>query len=397
VTHGATLCYNKSFWQGHRFKDVNLGEDTQFGMAARALRQFVLVDAGKNMVVRAHGVDYGPDGLSSTGKPGMAAKDYSRRGNTCETSLHMGTAVVPRVPTEEVPKEFFIPLLKDMPVSNSRLIVHFRGGLGNQMFQYAFGRSLSLARNIPVFFDRSGVDHDPIRSYSMDAYDVEINFNSPLPTGKVFHIKVNDTLVFRPEVFSAPEDSILDGWWQTEKYINASVIRKELSRPRGEPNEETARIAAEIRSVKTSAFVHVRRGDYVTWCGLRPLSYYTEGMDIIRSQFPETRFFIFSDDHDWCRQNLPGIEIVNANTAGNGKAPGTEHWDLWLMSLCSHAVIANSSFGWWGAWLNPDPDRIVVAPKVWWHDTPNDTVPERWVKLDSDITLLGRTLHSRKS
>src|SRR5208282_6684744 len=107
-------------------------------------------------------------------------------------------------------------------------------------------------------------------------------------------------------------------------------------------------------------------------------------IDHIRSHSEGVKFFVFSDDPEWCKANFPEFLTIDHNKAGNGTAPGKEHEDLWLMSLCRHAIIANSSFSWWGAWLGDDqPNRVVIGPERWFV-TPNletkDIIPERWLK-----------------
>jgi Glycosyl transferase family 11 len=116
------------------------------------------------------------------------------------------------------------------------------------------------------------------------------------------------------------------------------------------------------------------------------MDYYNAAMSYVREREPEVRFFIFSDDPDWCRSTFPHDTVVGHNGWGSGnRGPATEHEDLYLMSLCNHAVICNSTFGWWGAWLGDEVTRrprIVVSPEKWSVDgKPRDIVPERWIKL----------------
>lgn len=261
--------------------------------------------------------------------------------------------------------------------------VNFMGNLGNQMFCYAFGRSVSLARGIPLYFNQDYIRRMPgIITYSMDAYDVDIRFGGP--DGPLY--KEVD-LPFDPGVYLVPENTIFNGNWQTEKYFNPEVIRKELSRPKGEPNDATKRVADELAG---QVFVHVRRGDYTNpdkheFHGCQAPEYYLRGMRYVEERVVGAKFFIFSDDPTWCRQvfQQQNVTVVDSNRAEHSEKQA--HWDLWLMSLCGHAVICNSSFGWWGAWLgDTKSSRTVIAPREWfrWNlYSSRDIVPERWMKI----------------
>lgn len=262
--------------------------------------------------------------------------------------------------------------------------VNFMGNLGNQMFCYAFGRSVSLARGIPLYFNRDYINRMPgIITYSMDVYDLGIRFGGP--EGPLY--KEVD-LPFDSGVYSAPENTVFNGNWQTEKYFNSEVIRKELGRPNGTPNYLTQRFSEEIFG-KNSVFVHVRRGDYTDpdkheFHGCQASDYYLKGMQHVEERVEEPWFFMFSDDPSWCRQvfQQKNLTIVEGNRPEHAQKQA--QWDIWLMSLCKHAVICNSSFGWWGAWLGDTSPRIVVAPKEWfrWNlYSSRDIVPERWLKI----------------
>lgn len=267
------------------------------------------------------------------------------------------------------------------------MIVQFAGGLCNQMFQFAFGQSISAKRNEPVLYWKKDLDRGCARAYSLGAFCGTPQFSIAEPTSAW----VERTFKFDPEVYDAPYGSYFVGNWQTEKYFDIPVVRAlfQLCNP---VSAATARVADEISSRSHhSCFVHIRRTDYLlpntaAYHGNMTMDYYQRAMAYVRERDPNVTFFVFSDDPAWCRSNFPGLRVVDHNKMGSGdNGPGQEHEDLHLMSLCRHAIFPNSSFGWWAAWLgDTQENRIVIAPKQWFR-TPtldfSDVVPERWVKM----------------
>jgi hypothetical protein len=178
------------------------------------------------------------------------------------------------------------------------------------------------------------------------------------------------------------------GNWQTEKYFQdiAAEVRRGFQFTKDRQPTRQAQIYEEmIRVAPISVAVHVRRGDYESYPstrehhGLLSLNYYKNAMKHIEGKIGPVRYFVFSDDLQWCEANMPGTIVK-----------GTDKYDdLYLMSLCNHAIVANSSLSWWGAWLGDDkPNRIVVAPKRWLSNPDVDTsdvVPERWIKMGDDL------------
>jgi hypothetical protein len=274
------------------------------------------------------------------------------------------------------------------------MVVDFMGGLGNQMFQYAFGRTLALINNhasvlegtqtrTDLRFRRMTKESGHIR-YMLDAYKLGLSWDFdderqyPIYGGKVPGYDEN--------VFDQAFNTRFIGYWQSERYYGpyAHVIRGELANPRIEYDAYTASLGQEIvAQVGHSAFVHVRRGDYLiprhaTFHGNLDNLYYAEAMDIVKQTDPETKFFVFSDDSEWCKQNFPSdITVIESND----RHPG---WDIWLMSLCQYGIIANSSFSWWGAWLGDHRrDGLVIAPKKWFKADVDETgiVPDRWRRV----------------
>jgi hypothetical protein len=192
---------------------------------------------------------------------------------------------------------------------------------------------------------------------------------------------------FDSQVLLLPDDVIVDGYWQSERYFAdvADLVRREFSFKRS-AGGRNAEVAAEIAACN-SVSLHVRRGDYATdpvvmaMHGVCSLDYYDRAVEYIVERVSDPVFFLFSDDPDWVREQLKvhgSVRVVDHN----GPDAGCE--DLRLMGQCNHHIIANSTFSWWGAWLNLNPDKIIVAPKQWFADESLDTtdlLPASWVKL----------------
>jgi hypothetical protein len=293
------------------------------------------------------------------------------------------------------------------------IIVKIMGGLGNQMFQYATARRMAAKANTQLLMDITSYEHmaegDTPRQYELDVYAITGNIATPeqlkkiqppgtarslpdkilrrLGMGKVWEIGEGDP-VLNPQVMAAPNNTYLTGWWQNEKYFDdiRATILDEFT-PKAAPSETNQKYLDEINKSNAVA-IHVRRGDYVTnqnanvFHGLAPIDYYNQSIEYMRSKTDSPRFFVFSDDIAWCKGNLPlGEDAVFVE--GNGGKLAYE--DIRLMQSCKHNIIANSSFSWWGAWLNENDKKIVVAPKVWFQDqdanSKTQIVPEGWVRV----------------
>jgi hypothetical protein len=286
------------------------------------------------------------------------------------------------------------------------IITRLQGGLGNQMFQYAAGLALAAARTAQLKLDLTLFDvrdGRTARRYALDCFRVSAARTTPeeleaLQSKRPLAARISQRLDPRaaarerhfhydPEVARLPDDSCLEGYWQSERYFEhaAARVRQEFTFAR-EPSGRNAELARELAAC-AAVSVHVRRGDYVSdpatraAHGLCSLDYYRCATAYVAARVREPVFVWFSDDPDWTRAHLdlgPAAIVVDHNAAHDGAE------DMRLMSLCRHHVIANSTFSWWGAWLNADPHKIVIAPERWFPDRARDTrdlLPRRWVTL----------------
>lgn|SRR5208337_1588594 len=265
------------------------------------------------------------------------------------------------------------------------MIVGLEGGLGNQMFQLAFGKSVSKARGEEIFFTKWRFDEDPSRSYGLDVFDTKIWIVSedvpPLIREPFFR--------YNPEIYTMPITTFT-GHFQTEKYFDKPLVRS-LFRLKNPPSDESRSVALDILR-QPSCFVHFRRTDNLlpekmAYHGMPSRAYYASAMNHIALNVPGVKFFFFSDEPRWCKETFPEYTTVDCNPMSTKGHPGREHEDLWLMGLCHHGIIANSTFSWWGAWLGDTrSERIVVAPKTWFGPaSPMDScdiVPERWLRFE---------------
>lgn len=280
-----------------------------------------------------------------------------------------------------------------MNIVVSRLL----GGLGNQMFQYAMGRAVSLAQCSPLVLDKRPLDqpaaHTP-RKFALDVFDIR----AAVPDHAAWQTWRNTEFQwiqesgprFMPEALSARGAVCLNGYWQSERYIRA--IRPVLQldfRLKAAPTDEMQQWARRMRqpvSGRSSVMLHVRRGDYVSLPsaaahhGVCTLAYYERSLQWLREQHGPLEVFVFSDDPAWAHTHLQGPDPMHIVSLPGAQARAAEQ-DLWLMQQCQHHVIANSSYSWWAAWLSQTDDSSIVAPRQW-VQTPGfdtrDVVPSCW-------------------
>ena len=296
------------------------------------------------------------------------------------------------------------------------IIVKLMGGLGNQMFQYAAARRLAHHHNTELKLDLTFLKGSQPgctpRSYELSPFHIQAAIASSREVAEITgrgknrlesglmrlrHATGLTTLTrnvyseshfnFDPVVLDLPDNIYLDGYWQSERYFKDidAILRKELV-VRHPLESENSKLAEEILSVN-SVSLHVRRGDYLDdpatklYHGTCGTAYYEKCVARIAEQVKDPHFYIFSDDHTLGRERVTSsfpMTIINHNGLV------TCYEDIRLMSLCKHNIIANSTFSWWGAWLNSHHEKIVLAPRKWFNRANIDTrdlLPEKWVKI----------------
>lgn len=277
------------------------------------------------------------------------------------------------------------------------IISRLYGGLGNQMFQYAAGAALAKRLNTKLYIDSGwfneikGKTNVVQRKYELNFFGIKEKNINKLTT---LSFKTKPPTLFIEKTFSYNEqfnhlsgNVILDGYWQSERYFSdqEELIRK-LFVFKDALSEKKQIDAKTIESIEDSVSLHVRRGDYVSnpsttkFHGVMPVEYYKKAIHFIVKKVEDPTFIVISDDTEWCKRNIkfPYPTIFIEHVDGKG------HEDMRLMSMCHHHIIANSSFSWWGAWLNASKNKIVVAPNNWFADkkvNTRDVIPKKWNKI----------------
>lgn len=297
-------------------------------------------------------------------------------------------------------------------------IVKFKGGMGNQMFQYAFLRNLQEVcgcEDVKADFSYYDCVDDEIRiprirklnAIYENTTEQELHqFFLLSHKGSPFSLKykiligaeavMNQNYYFEPNRAYRPIKDLMkyiyyDGYWQSWRYLEPikDSLRKEL-RPKEELSEKS-RAYMEYYSSCNSVFVGVRRGDYmgskkiIAHFGDADMDYYKKAIAVMKERIDNPVFVFFSNDIKWVKENM------NYNNLGLDKEQiifrenddiVDDFEELYVMASCREAIITNSTFNFWGAWLMENPDKVVIAPRDWFKDgKPIDIVPDDWIKL----------------
>lgn len=275
-------------------------------------------------------------------------------------------------------------------------VIVLRGGIGNQMFCYAF--YLLLKNKFPFSFVEIDIypninDHNGfelsnifkrIKIKKWHYYRRLFKIHSVFFTRIFFHnFYEKESCVYQKNLRSYYPYLVYNGFWQTEKYFKEfeKQIRELFSFDTNHLNVKSKSILNRIKS-ENSVSIHIRRKDYVNhseqYGAICTSKYYTDAIDYLQKKNPNLSFFIFSDDSNWVKKNLniSSSFYVDWNM-------GLDSWqDMCLMSMCKYNIIANSTFSWWGAWLNSYKSKIVIAPKKWMNNKRcEDIIPENWIRI----------------
>jgi len=294
------------------------------------------------------------------------------------------------------------------------IISRLAGGMGNQMFQYALGRSLAIKNNttlgldLAYLLDRTPAPGITFRDYNLDDFNIKAVLVSQQEVPVLYRKynlgwamryidfirrkfiptpgKEKKDYHFDPAILQLGPDSYLEGWWQNQGYFleYQDSIRKDFTLKN--PSEKASQLIKEIQS-KNAVAVHIRRGDYLPGDYLgreyHPVldhNYYEKALSIIAEKTSIECIYVFDrDDIEWCKQHVhfdyPTVYVENDISLAE---------TVIAMSSCKHFVIANSSMSWWGAWLATFSEKIIIAPERWLGKVSvdySDIIPETWIKI----------------
>ena len=296
------------------------------------------------------------------------------------------------------------------------ICIQLKGGLGNQMFQYACGRALAIKHDTDLVFDlrclslKSEISHHTSRQVGLQVFRLNLekvrkrdllnfkhfahrllnifylHFNSKgIQTSNFF---VEREFSYNAAIENVSNNCFLVGYWQSPLYFQSIdfLIREDFKFPRLVDNKNINYL--KLIESRNSVSLHIRRTDFINNSnhnvhGVCPLEYYHKAVTLISNMIDNPVFFVFSDDIAWAKQNIKfnfDIEFVSGNSDEKG------YIDMLLMSSCKHNIIANSSFSWWAAWLNSNKSKIVITPAIWFLDKKlnaqtNDLIPEEWIRI----------------
>lgn len=260
------------------------------------------------------------------------------------------------------------------------IVIKLMGGLGNQIFQWAFGKSLSQKFGMKFYLDLSSYnvqENITFRYFSLNKFP-----NLKYEIIDMEKHNIENFIIIKESEYNEDfkidknKNYYFDGYWQSENYFIeiSEEIKKEL-----QPNEIfLSKIEKFPYFDHKKVSIHIRRTDYLTSNGyhpVQPIEYYENALKLIKNF---SHIYVFSDDIEWCKNNLEFENITFVESFDDVE-------DIWIMSFCDNNIIANSSFSWWGAWINKNIEKQVIAPKLWFGDSTkektNKIIPESWIQI----------------
>ncbi|MBP3784176.1 MAG: alpha-1,2-fucosyltransferase [Butyrivibrio sp.] len=287
------------------------------------------------------------------------------------------------------------------------IIIQLKGGLGNQMFQYALYRELLHRGKEVKIDDVTGFEHDKLRIPVLDRFGIEYEkatheevvaiTDSKMDifsrirrklTGRKTKEIVEVEGIFDPQILELDE-AYLVGYWQSEKYFTSPEVIEHLQetfskRPQEIMHDSVSWTTLQQIECCESVSIHVRRTDYldaehIKIHNLCSETYYKNAISMVRQKHPNAVFFIFTDDKEWCKEHFKGHNFINVELQ---EGEFTDVADMLLMSRCKHHIMANSSFSWWSAWIGDTPEKMVIAPAKWINNRKMDDIyTERMTKV----------------
>lgn len=282
------------------------------------------------------------------------------------------------------------------------ILIFVQGGIGNQLFQYALYTKLKK-QGKRVWLDYSFIEsqmNSISRQTIFDVFQLDRKYRLAAARGIAgkLHRRVflplfkrsmgcyfeKEDGVFDPEVLQLRK-GYLEGYWQSPKYFEGcdALLQQRLTFQH-QMNAGSREMLEKIRSANTPVSVHIRLGDYTTdnnreiFGNICTKEYYTKAISFITERYPDATFFVFSNEPKKATEviDIPNAVIVDVNDESTASA------DMYLMSQCHHNILANSSFSWWAAWLNRNPDKQIIAPRKWLNGKPTpDVCPDSWIRF----------------
>ncbi|GAB3530133.1 alpha-1,2-fucosyltransferase [Pontibacter brevis] len=275
------------------------------------------------------------------------------------------------------------------------VVVTLAGGLGNQLFQYVMGKQLANKNKTTLKLYISNLGKEDGRSYKLHHFNIEEVLATESEVDKLIGEYYSSSLYaklyrkidqrrpkykrkyfieseywrYEPDLMMISSSVLLEGFWQHYKYYENldTGIQQELTLKKTAATSFISSLKA-IRENDASVSMHIRRGDYVNdpnnlaFYGVMPITYYERAMGYMNSIVKDPHYFVFSDDLDWAKDNLKmDAPMTFVDIEGGTK----DYLELDAMSQCRHNIIANSTFSWWGAFLNKNPEKVVIAPESW--------------------------------